>query len=439
MSKQLRHLFTAWLFLGLTLAGLNAQAAWWEFGRSEGEPVITDIKFNKVDVSRAEDRVVLTREDLEQGVVTVRGRAEVRRGLVGLVEYSVDGGNKWHKATLGDRGLFSFDLRPELEREYDFRVRALTTTGQISDQDDHSFLLMISAVNPQEGVRQAFMQLLRAYMEENRSAFMRLVSRDFEGNETALEDAVTDDFRYLDNIRIEPNIARVAQFDKTYEVYFTFNRSVQTRSGAMLRDSAATIAGFVREGEGFKLSRMSAPLIFGISNPDEIATSVTTQSVGSNVITLDPRTGEASTQAQTSTVGGASVNSGTVTSSITSQIQFEGFEFDTDSETAETNPFPPNGDIAFSRVPGGDFILWFKGGVENKPVAGTIDSVTTAPEGGYVMQPEIFNPPLGTYVLRLLGNKYAVIEITSITPGGQPDVGTVIFRYKYQPNGSRNF
>jgi len=438
MSKQLRNLFTAWLFLCLALVGLNAQAAWWEFGRSDGEPVITDLKFNKVDTARAEDRVVLTREDLEQGVITVRGRAEVRRGLIGLVEYSVDGGHKWLKATLGDRGLFSFDLRPELEREYDFRIRALTTTGQVSDQEDHSFFLMISALNPQDGVRQAFMQLLRAYMDENRSAFMGLVSRNFEGNETALDDAVTDDFRYLDNIRIEPNIARVAQFDQTYEVYFTFNRSVQTRSGAMLRDSAATIAGFVREGEGFKLSRMSAPLIFGISNPEEIATSVTTQSVGSNVITLDPRTGEASTQAQTATVSGSSVNSGTIISNITSQILFEGFDFDADDETTETAP-PPNGDIAFARGGGGIFVLYFKGGVEFQQVGGTIDSVTSAPAAGYMNQPEINDPSTGVYILKLLGNKYAVIEITSITPGGQPDMGTVTFRYKYQPNGSRNF
>lgn len=436
MSKPLRNLFSTWLFLGLALVGLNAHAAWWEFGRSDGEPVITEIKFNKVDVFRAEDRVVLAREDLEQGVVTVRGRAEVRRGLIGLVEYSVDGGHKWLKATLGDRGLFTFVLRPELEREYDFRIRALTTTGQVSDQDSHSFFLLVSALNPQEGVRQAFMQLLRAYMDENRSAFMRLVSRDFEGNETALEDAVTDDFRYLDNIRIEPNISRVAQFDKTYEVYFTFNRSVQTRSGVVLRDSAATIAGFVREGEGFKLSRLSAPLIFGLSNPGEIATSVTGQSVGSDVITLNPRTGEVSTQTQTPTVGGSSINSGTVISNIASQILFEGFNFDMDDETTETAP-PPTGDIAFARHT--QFVLYFKNGVEFQQVGGTIDTVTTAPATGYANQPEVIDPPLGVYALKLLGNKYAVIEIIAKTPGGFPDSGSVTFRYKYQPDGSRNF
>ncbi|MDP2431441.1 MAG: hypothetical protein Q8O33_05370 [Pseudomonadota bacterium] len=436
MSKQLRKLFTTWLFLGLALVGLNAHAAWWEFGRSDGEPVITDLKFNRVDTARAEERVVLAREDLELGVITVRGRAEVRRGMIGLVEYSIDGGQKWLKATLGDRGLFSFDLRPELEREYDFRIRALTTTGQVSDQDDHSFFLMVSALNPQDGVRQAFMQLLRAYMDENRSAFMRLVSRDFEGNETALEDAITDDFRYLDNIRIEPNIARVAQFDKTYEIYFTFNRSVQARSGQVLSDSAATVAGFVREGEGFKLSRLAQPLIFGVSNPDEIGDSVTGESVGRNVLRLDPRTGEASTQTQTPTVSGSSINSGTIISNITSQTQFEGFNFDMDDETAE-NGVPPAGDIAFARHT--QFVLYFKNGVESQQIGGTIDSVTTAPATGYANQPEIIDPALGVYALKLLGNKYAVIEITAKTPGGLADSGTVTFRYKYQPDGSRNF
>ena len=104
MKRILRTVCMVWVFIAVSLLAVPAQAAWWEFGRSDGEPVITDLKFNQIDVTRAEDTVVLTREDLQGGVLTLRGRAEVRRGLIGLVEYSMDGGQKWIRSTVGERG-----------------------------------------------------------------------------------------------------------------------------------------------------------------------------------------------------------------------------------------------------------------------------------------------------------------------------------------------
>lgn len=435
MTRFPQRILLSWLFLLATLA-LPAQAAWWEFGRSDGEPVISEIKFNRVDVLRADDRVILAREDLESGSIIVRGRAEVRRGLIGLVEISLDGGQKWKKATLGDRGAFTFELRPELEREYEFRIRAITTTGQSSDVEEHSFHLSVSAVNAQEGVRQAFMELLRAYMDENRSAFMRLVSDDFEGNLSALEDAITDDFRYLDNIRIDPQISRVAQFDKSYEVYFTFNRQVQSsRTGQVLRDSAATVAGFVREGEGFKLTRLAAPLIFGLSGASEIATSVTEQSVGKTVITINSNTGEANTSTQGSTPGGSSSSVETGSATLYgSNNPCDAFTFSTgDRHTGQDclGAFP-EGDFRFEGA-----LMWLQAGNQAQLLGTSFTATTQAPSAGYGGGP--FGAVAGqVYAFQLLGGKYAILEISSVTPlgGGTFNIG---IRYKYQPDGSRNF
>ncbi len=427
----------ALLFVFLvTLSGL-ASAAWWEFGRAEGEPAITELKFNRVDVSRAEEVVVLTRDDLDSGLLTLRGRAEVGRGLIGLVEVSFDGGETWKKALLGERGRFTLDFRPELEREYAFRIRAITTTGQKSDPEEHSFILRVTAANPQDEVRQAFLALLRAYMEENRSAFMTLVSEDFEGNRSALEDAITDDFRYLDNIRIEPNITRVAQFDRTYEVYFTFNRQVQsTRSGQILRDSAATVAGFVREGGGFRLSRLAAPLIFGLSGASEIATSVTEQSVGQTVITLDPATGTAATATQGSTVAttGAGVETGSATL-YASNNPCTAFEFD------GGNTYP--GQNCLGAFLEGDLrieinLMWLQTGNTAQLLGSSFDATTQVPAAGYAGGPFVVSAGQ-VYAFSLLGgSKYGLLEISSVTDlgGGAFQVG---IRYKYQPDGSRNF
>ncbi len=437
MIRPARASWAAWLLSLLALlAAASVQAAWWEFGRADSEPAITDLKFNRADVLRAEDRVVLTREDLDNGVLTLRGRAEVRRGLIGLVEISLDGGQKWIKTTLGERGLFTHELRLDMERDYEFRVRAITTTGQKSDVEEHSFTLRLSAANPQEEVRRAFIELLRAYTAEDRAGFMRLVSKDFEGNESALEDAISDDFRYLDNIRIEPQINRVAQFDKSYEVYFTFNRQVQSsRSGQILRDSAASVAGFVREGEGFKLSRLAAPLIFGLSGASEVATSVTGESVGRTVITLDPRTGTANTGTQGSLPGGSSssVETGSATL-FASNNPCTAFAFD------GGDTFP--GQDCLGAFPDGDLriefnLMFLRAGNQAQLLGTGFDATTQAPSGGYGGGP--FVVAAGhVYAFQLLSGKYGILEITSVSPVA-PGQNNISIRYKYQPDGSRNF
>lgn len=436
MNRILRTLAPIWVLLVVALLASSAQAAWWEFGRSDGEPVITDLKFNRVDVSRAEDIVVLAREDLENGSLTLRGRAEVRRGLIGLVEFSLDGGQKWLKSSLDERGAFTTELRLDMEREYDFRVRAITTTGQKTDIEDHSFRLKITASNPQEEVRQAFTQLLQMYMQENRSGFMRLVAQDFDGNEAALEDAITDDFRYLDNIRIEAQISRVAQFDKNYEVYFSFNRQVTaTRSGQTLRDSAASTVSFVREGDGFKLSRMAAPLIFGLSGASEVATSVTAQSVGASVISINPKSGEATTGAQSNTLPVAVVSGrGTLYTRYSGLggPTCDGFSFadeDTQTNQACVNSF--SGDMLLEFMS-----LKLNSGVTAQALSGSFDNTTVVPESGYSSGPLQNLSSGNVYALKLLSGNYVLLEVSSLTQG-TPFVFQ--FRYKYQPNGSRNF
>lgn len=439
-SRLLR--FAGGSFLALCMALLvvfPAQSAWWEFGRSDGEPVITDIKFNQVDVSRAEDTVVLTKEDLQGGVLTLRGRAEVRRGIIGLVEFSLDGGQKWSKATIDERGAFTAELRLDLERDYDFRLHAITTTGQKSDVEDHSFLLKVSAANPQEEVRKAFAQLLQAYMQENRSAFMRLVSPDFEGNEAALEDAITDDFRYLDNIRIDAQISRVAQFDRDYEVSFNFNRQVTSaRTGRPMRDAAASTVSFRRDGEGFKLSRMAAPLIFGLSGQTEVASSVTTKAVGTTVISIDPKTGEISTGAQSSSVPtAASSGRATLTTTYSGMggPKCDAFSFETDD--TQTNQACGSG---FT----GDVLLEFmslrlNSGVTAQKLSSGFDSTAMAPESGYLPDMLVNLATGNVYALKLLSGKYVLLEVTSFAQGTTTPGTTLQLRYKYQPSGSRNF
>lgn len=433
-SISFRGLF-AWFGLACLLAvvGGNANAAWWEFGAHDDQPVIDELKFNTVDVSNAESDVVLAKDDLDNQRIVMRGRASVRDGQIGLVELSLDGGETWAPVELGERGSFTHDFVPEFNRPYEFRIRALTTTGKSTDIEDHSFTLEVVPVINTEEVVSAFRAMLDAYMTENRGEFMRRVANDFEGDRSALEDAVDDDFRWLDGIRIDINVSRVMRYDNTFQVYFTFRRrAMSVATGQSFQDSSASTVSFTREEGDYRLSRIAAPPIFGVSNPGEVATSITEQAVGQNVLTLNPDTGAATTSPQGDSVGSgfSSIESGTITLNFFAMNNTQGFTFDGATIDTETDMGNLQGDIAYF---GGELTL--QNGVLVQPLGGSIATITKAPTTGYLNQPAIFNAMPGqSFALQLLGPKYVLLEIVSV------NVGTALtFRYKYQPDGSPNF
>jgi hypothetical protein len=433
------------------LAISTAMAAWWEFGRREGEPAITEIKINAIDATRLVESVVLSRDDLINGAVVVRGRAEVRPGAIGLVEYSVDGGKTWRQATVGDRGMFSFDMKPEVGRSYVFVVRAITTVGRQTDDNEYTYKLSVGTSNSIEEVRTTFLRMLEAYRSKNRTEFMRYVSDDFQGIVSALDEAISADFRNFDNIRIEPNITRVSPFASGFEIYFTFNRQVYaTRNARLLKDAAASTMMFKREGGGYKLVRLAAPLIFGVSSPTDVATTVTTQSIGQQVIVVNPNTGAAATAAQTSTnptpsSASPTLDTGTISfsSTYTPAFSYSSFAFangGTKTTGNATNPagFGFAGDFAFNGV--GNLV--FKSPANVRTCGTTFAALTTAPTTGYTAGSNQTGIVAAgqCYVFQLVGPKYAAIEIISFSttcPG--PACGnTVSFRYKYQNDGTTN-
>lgn len=427
----MKRIFALMLFLVTLLPSFGAHAAWWEFGRESNEPAITDLRFNSVDAARLDDNMILGPEDLQGGVIIVRGQVQVGRGEIGLVEISLDEGKTWNTATLADRGLFTWEFRPEIGRNYPFRVRATSTTGVSTGPEDHEFHLMVTSADGVAESREAFGKLLEAYRSKDRAGFMRQVSDSFEGDASALDDALMNDFRWLDSIDIQANITRVVSNSGVFELYFTYNRQVRsTRNGQFLKDSSASLVGFKRGSGGMKLVRMSAPLIFGVSDTGYIATSVTGQAVGQNVLKVDPYTGGATTQSQGATTTAASSTSGT--QSLSSG---ESYNFDTDS-VANEGPGPAlQGDL--KPEAGGMGLIFLRNGVGFQLIACPISTTASAPAAGYMAQPYLMNAQAGNcYALEIQpGPKYAIIEIVSFNPGA----GSLTFRYKYQPGGGRNF
>lgn len=454
-SMNWKHALALAAILTLGLAQ-SAFGAWWEFGRREGEPTITELKVNAIDATRMVDRVTLSREDLVNGLITVRGKAEVRQGAIGLIEYSIDGGRTWRTAAMGDRGMFSFELKPEIGRSYAVIVRAVTTVGKQTDDNDYSFKLEVGATNSPDEVKATFLRMLEAYRNKNRTEFMRFVSEDFEGIVSALDEAVSNDFRNFENIRIEPNITRISPFGSGFEIYFTFNRQVYaTRNGRLLKDAAASTMMFKRESDGYRLTRLAAPLIFGVSNPTDVATSVTTQSVGQQVIAVNPNTGAATTVTQTAITPTSSTTSPTLdtgTRTITfsttgATFNYQSFEFSSGGTVYSGNNAAPIGytflgDLAIAQN------LHFKSSLKGRSCGTTFSALTVAPttaytNGGAAPVAPFTGPFAGgtCFVFQLPGPKYAAIEIISHTfscPVPPACSGTATFRYKFQNDGTTN-
>lgn len=431
LTNHYRHFLFGLFVLVLLTVAQTASAQWWRFGSDASQPVFSDLLFNNVSALRVERSLQFSQEDLNGRKVVVRGRAEVGQGKIGRVEASLDDGISWTPIPVGERGLFAFELTPEIERPYRFKIRALSTTGQSSDEAEHAFEFKVVREDNRALAKAAFQQLLERYMARDRTGFMSLVSREFLGNETALDSALGNDFRFFDSIRIDPTIQRMAASDNRWTIYFNFRRQVRSvRSGQMLTDQAMTSVTLIRDGDGYKLQELAAPLIFGVSDPSNVATYVTDESVGRPVLVVDEKTGEVSTQKQGQTTDSQGGGSGNISEgSITLQRE-EGFSFRT---LQKVSNILNNTSFAF----GMDFhISWgdeFKAGVLLPNVSSLNDVGTVVVNDGD--QPPPYLNVGGVIALKLQDDTYAIIRLSS--QSGQD--GPWTFQYRYQRNGSANF
>lgn len=416
------------LALLLFAVAQTATAQWWRFGSDSAQPVFSDLLFNNVSALRVDRSLQFSPEDLDQRKIAVRGRAEVGQGKIGRVEASLDDGANWTAIPVGDRGLFAFEFVPEIERAYRFKIRALSTTGQSSDEAEHAFEFKVVKEDNRALAKAAFQQLLDRYMARDRSGFMSLVSREFLGNETALDSAIGNDFRFFDSIRIEPTIQRMAASDNRWTIYFNFRRQVRSvRSGQMLTDQAMTSVTLIRDGDGYKLQELAAPLIFGVSDPSNVATYVTGEAVGRPVLTVNEKTGEASTQTQGQTTE-SSGGSGRVDSGSVDLNMGQGYSFRT---SAKVNNVQPGGDFAF----GGFFELFLGNEVEAAAVLGSF-SLSQPPAinpGALTPGLEFVHLQVGQVIgMKLVSGKYALVRLAAQT-------GQDTRRFEYLLSDTPNF
>ncbi|MBF0252660.1 MAG: hypothetical protein HQL29_02490 [Candidatus Omnitrophica bacterium] len=338
--------FIAIIFVA-SVSCLCADAAWYNFASQEGVPEINELRVGPVSLESLPDLLVLSADDLEGGKLVFRGKADIYEGTIGAVFISFDGGENWEKVNFSNDGSFNYEFTPVTAQEYKVCIKAVATTGKTSDYESDIFPIMVSNEHGEDEVRRVFNSLLKSYMNEDQTTFMSFVSDDFEGDLGALEDAIDDDMRFFENIVINPTISRVVKQGAEYELYFTFYRRLENASsGGILTDSSSSFMRFKKNEDGVKLVAMAAPLIFGVSNTEEVATTVDGDSVGQEVIVVNSDTGQASKVTQQDTVEetvGGEVVEGSETLTCEYDLAHgdadsgEGFSFESQSISDDTS------------------------------------------------------------------------------------------------------
>jgi hypothetical protein len=416
-----------------------ADAKWWIFGQSNEDVSFSYLYLNSVSYEESGLKTSVPKSSLEDGQLRINGRAKIGKGNIGGVRVSLDDRATWQDSKFAEDGTFEFRFRPELGKTYILYVEVTDTAGKINDVEKTRKELTIIESNAQELARTSLDELLTAYRNEDPTRFMKLVSSEFTGDSINLDRAIRKDFSAFDNIDIRYTLNNVV-LDPAGRVFvsITFNRSVtSSRSSKTLTDNGATELIFKLEEGAAKVFSMKNPLIFGLSDPESVANGTVNNPANKNNISLAAN-GDPSLCDTGVCAGGGAVITRSITLRFTSFNSFQGFIFADDDITSETDTSNLTGDFGILIEGGQMAFLTMRDGVTVKDMGVTsLDQIRTADETGY--QPFAHGTQGHSYVFKLPNNTYGAIEIINLSAGGGGFGGTAMLRYKYQPNGTRQF
>lgn len=279
---------SAWLLVlcCLLLGADNVLAKWWIFGQSGKEMTTSYLYLNDISYDELGPTVTLYRELLPEGQISIRGR--MTSGGGGVLQVSLDNKATWNKAVFDRNGAFFYTFAPEIGQTYEVYVKAIDTSGKTNDFEATRKEITVTQGSAGADVRQALDAMIGAYMAEDGNRFMAYVHPDFAGDAMLLDTAVRRDFSLFDNIDLRYTLSGLAVGGKgSVHVSIAFNRRVNSsRSGEPLTDSGTTEFVFRLGTDGAQVFSMKNPLIFGLSDAENIATGTV---VGNDqVLTVNP-------------------------------------------------------------------------------------------------------------------------------------------------------
>jgi hypothetical protein len=288
--------------------------------------------------------------------------------------------------------------------------------------------------------------MIDAYKKEDAGLFMSFVSDDFVSDKIVLERAIRNDFSAFENIDLRYTINNLVSDSKgKIFVSLNFNRMViSSKTGKSFTDKGTTEFVFKLEGDKPKVYSMKHPLIFGLSDAGNIATGVVKLSTNEQIIVVDENGNVAekpfdeATGGESSTIESGNFTLKTACDQGSGVCVHQGFNFE-------------EGEVILGIIPGDDSsptnydiymelnLMFLNNGVSQIDLGiKSISEIKEVPDSGYKEEPFVVSENTGhCFAIKLANGKYAVVEIVNfafLNNGSSAN-----FRYKYQPNGSRNF
>jgi hypothetical protein len=268
--KKILLILTAVLSLSVA-----ADAKWWIFGKSNDEVGLKYLYVNKVSSEEAGPKIKIFKETLgTDGLVKINGKAAVGKGGVGSVRISLDDKATWQDVKFADNGTFEYSFKPEQAKTYAMLVEVTDTAGKTNKVEDTRKEITLSDENIQAKVRETLDAMFAAYNAENLQKFMGYVGENFAGDKAILERAVKRDFDALSSINLRYTVNNIsAGAQGRVFVSVTYNRMVLVnKAGTTSQDTGATEFVFDSKEGKLSLFSMKQPLMFGLSDAENVAT-----------------------------------------------------------------------------------------------------------------------------------------------------------------------
>ena len=461
--KNLKNILVAVLLIICFIE--KSYSRWWIFGLSKNDVTLQYVYINGISIDEIKGSVTIYKETLINGQLLIKGRAGIKNGKIASVRISLDGKETWEDAKLSEDGTFMYGFTPETSKTYKIYIEATDTTGKQNEVEKTFREVTISEQNIRSEIETVLRAMAKEYSTENDTGFMEYVSKNFNGDYMTLARAIRNDFSIFENIRLDFIINSVNIANKgAIIVSVNFNRTiVSSKTGQLFADKGMTEFRFKSEADGIKLTGMKNPLIFGLSDASNIATGNVISPVNDPIIvvyndgTIDKKPldealniiNDGGIKVETSNGGGVSDDGGNSGGGSPADTVESGSNLSLVIDA----PHPPVGftfETGIVSKGSGDFLItsivvspydaawgWLDNGVEIKDLGITgINTISEAPASGYTNSPTGLYLELNhTYAFKLKDGKYGLLEVKSTIWSSQ----TMIFDYKYQTNGSRQF
>ncbi|OPL10977.1 MAG: hypothetical protein AVO38_16115 [delta proteobacterium ML8_D] len=328
----------------LLVGAVNASAKWWIFGQSQEEVATRYIYINDISYDELGDSVTFYRDVLPKGEVRITGRGQAGKGVIGTVQISTDDGLSWNRAQLASNGSFEFRFRPVVGETYTLKIKVLDTAGKSNDVEETRKELTVSGRNIHTLIQETLDGMINAYRTESAREFMRYVDPEFTGDAFILESAIRKDFTALDQIDMYYTFNNIAT-GANGKVFasITFSRQVvASKSGQILQDKGQTEFTFSLEGNKALVYSMKNPLIFGLSEAEDVATGLVNSPTSEGNLMINPGgNAEISDLDEISDVTDAPVTP-SVTSSVPTPTNLSSYDFTSHHTCSFRFEFPIN-------------------------------------------------------------------------------------------------